>query len=457
MPLPFVKQASDFLYGFAAQAARARQLDPGTSLLVRAIADTAIMLLWVSLSAPLALLPYWLMLDRLSMLEAGLFAGLVVAAPAGLLAMRLTGGATAGALVGGAVLFVDFTVWALYSGGIQSPFAFALLIPLGLAALGDRVLGLIINGALLGIALAILSFSNHANLTPTTIYEDGQAAGIWLFAALLSASHWTALAVIVLRRRGRQADLLGEQAGRASADSRAKTDFLSTMSHEMRTPLNAITGMSEQLKLTDLDRRQKKAVEVIHNAGNELLARVENMMEISALDGGRGHLQTTTFAFGDLVRGVVDMIKPDLDQKGLSLTIDLSDDLAPFYEADTGRLGRVLMGLFDNAVKFTESGGVSIRIRPLHRKLEHHLLRIEIADTGIGITDDRRSTIFRAFELGDGSLSRIRQGAGLGLAVGDLIVKSMGGKLDYVSAPGKGTTFWFEIALPAVPVHGRPD
>jgi signal transduction histidine kinase len=263
------------------------------------------------------------------------------------------------------------------------------------------------------------------------------------------------LSLLLTRRRDNERRLLA-LANAARAASNAKTEFLSTMTHEMRTPLNSVNGMSDVLLMTELDERQRRAVLSIQRAGFEILARVENMLEISSHDGKGVILQHHAFSIGDLVRGAIDALLPDLTAKGLALEVSVDPALANFYHTDTDRLTRVIKSLMDNAVKFTEEGTVAVKVERLRQSTDSDLIRFEVADTGIGIPEDQRDQIFSAFEQADSSLAREHGGAGLGLAVSRLIVEAMGSEIHFRSEVGQGTAFWFDLALePLEPSHYR--
>jgi signal transduction histidine kinase len=355
------------------------------------------------------------------------------------------------------------TVWlivvsscAIFSGGLQSPVAIWLVAILGLLSLVNDGRAVAIIVALVAAFLTVISALTLAGALPGADVPPVESAVFYWVSILSAVIFWALiLSLLLTRRRDNERRLLA-LANAARAASNAKTEFLSTMTHEMRTPLNSVNGMSDVLLMTELDERQRRAVLSIQRAGFEILARVENMLEISSHDGKGVILQHHAFSIGDLVRGAIDALLPDLTAKGLALEVSVDPALANFYHTDTDRLTRVIKSLMDNAVKFTEEGTVAVKVERLRQSTDSDLIRFEVADTGIGIPEDQRDQIFSAFEQADSSLAREHGGAGLGLAVSRLIVEAMGSEIHFRSEVGQGTAFWFDLALePLEPSHYR--
>nr|WP_298719004.1 hybrid sensor histidine kinase/response regulator [uncultured Steroidobacter sp.] len=229
--------------------------------------------------------------------------------------------------------------------------------------------------------------------------------------------------------------------------SRAKSDFLARMNHELRTPMNGVLGMSELLLDTHLDAIQRRFAEGIHRSADSLLAIVDDVLDFSKLEAGRLQLAPVECDLVELVEQTAEMLAARASGKNIELLCDSPARPMPRVLADVVRLRQVLVNLGGNAVKFTEQGEVTLRVVPLETESDRLRVRLEVADTGIGIEPVNQSRIFEEFVQGDASTTRRYGGTGLGLAIARQLVELMGGQLSLASAPGVGSTFRVELTL----------
>ena len=238
-----------------------------------------------------------------------------------------------------------------------------------------------------------------------------------------------------------------EQAREASELlGRLKGDFIANMSHEMRTPLNAILGMSYLLRNEGLTDRQRVKVDRISVAGQNLLGLVEDVLDFSRLESGMLELQAMPVSVPEILGKVAALVESRAAAKGISLHIEV-DDLPERLAGDPARLTQALLKYASNAVKFTERGRVTLKVGVVDLAEAHVLLRFEVADTGIGITPAQQQLIFERFQQADGSTTRRFGGTGLGLAITRELAHLMGGEVGVSSEPGCGSKFWFTARL----------
>ena len=229
--------------------------------------------------------------------------------------------------------------------------------------------------------------------------------------------------------------------------SRAKSEFLANMSHEIRTPLNGVLGMAEHLEFTELDEEQRECVRTIGSSGKALLGVINDILDFSKIEAGRIELEYLDFNIADVLREVADVAGVRAREKGIELRTDLDPDLPEAVNGDPTRLRQVLLNLSSNAVKFTESGNVTLRVAVQSRDDSGYRVRFEVRDTGIGIPGDRQEGLFRPFSQADASTTRRFGGTGLGLTISRDLVGMMDGEIELESIEGEGSTFWFDIRL----------
>ena len=235
---------------------------------------------------------------------------------------------------------------------------------------------------------------------------------------------------------------------RAEAANRSKDEFLANMSHELRTPLNGVIWMAQVLGLTPLTDTQAEMVSVINNSAAGLQAILSDLLDVVALSTGRMALELQPRRLGELVREAAAPAASQARQKGLEVSIELSPDAEDEAEVDPDRLGQVLANLLGNAVKFTERGGISLRVS--RTPVNGDMTIFEVSDTGVGFDPETAQRLFERFEQADGSSTRRFGGVGLGLTICRELVEQMGGAISAEGRVGEGATFRVEVPLPRV-------
>ena len=231
----------------------------------------------------------------------------------------------------------------------------------------------------------------------------------------------------------------------AESASQTKSDFLASMSHEIRTPMNAIIGIADLLAKTPLSPEQDKYVQIFRRAGDNLLHLVNDILDLSKVEASQLELERTAFSLSDLLEKVKEMVAIRAQEKGLALVCDVAPAVPVDLVGDPTRLRQVLLNLLGNAIKFTESGEVALRVSPEAGAGIHATLRFTISDTGIGIPDDKLGAVFERFTQADSSTTRRYGGSGLGLTISKRLVELMGGCIRVESGVGKGSVFSFAV------------
>ncbi len=229
----------------------------------------------------------------------------------------------------------------------------------------------------------------------------------------------------------------------AEQASLAKSQFLAVMSHELRTPLNAVLGMAEVLaRSTPLTPRQQRMLQQVRSSGRQLADIISDLLDLSAIEAGKLRVVAAAVTLRPLVEETVEMFREDAQRRGLELALEIDPALPERFVSDGQRVRQVLVNLLGNALKFTERGSVRVSVAPAEGRV-----RFAVADTGVGIDEAFLPYLYDAFRQADGTLSRRFGGTGLGLTISRELCHALGGRIDVMSRPGKGSTFWFELPM----------
>ncbi len=282
----------------------------------------------------------------------------------------------------------------------------------------------------------------------------GWAIALWALLLILAA--WWIVRSLQRRLKRRHAwQLTRQKQELAEQASQAKTRFLATLGHEVRTPMTGVLGMSELLLGTKLDDRQRGYTQSIQNAGEHLLRLVNDALDIARIEAGKLELQQLDFDLRALVNEVVALMAPVAERRGLTFADEIDAQAPAALQGDPLRIRQILLNLLGNAIKFTERGGVSLRVMPA----QPQGVRFEIADSGPGISDEQQARLFQRFEQAEGARTAARYGgSGLGLAICQELAMAMGGRITLHSTPGVGTRFLVDLPLvkATAPPQARP-
>ena len=274
--------------------------------------------------------------------------------------------------------------------------------------------------------------------------EQRTADGRWLRVEDQRTANGGTVSICVdITKLKTDAETLASARDEAEAANRAKSEFLANMSHEIRTPLNGIVGMADVLARGSLDERAAEAVRIIRDSGVTLDRLLGDILDVSRMETGEVELTPAPFHMGEALRAVAGLVEPLAATKGLRLTVDIAPGAEAVVIGDSVRLKQIVSNLLGNAVKFTDTGEVTLRAAGADGRFE-----VSVRDTGVGFDEAARERIFGRFKQADGSITRRFGGTGLGLAISRQLAGLMGGDLTGESSPGAGAVFTLRVDLP---------
>jgi signal transduction histidine kinase len=328
---------------------------------------------------------------------------------------------------------------------------------LGKVGIGGVILALLFTGATsrsvskpLRDLVAQIGQGERTNQFPERIAAGAAVGELHLLAETFNR-------VVAAERRSR--DELEQAKVAAESANRAKTEFLANISHELRTPMNGVLGVTDLLLDTALDAEQQEYAAMVHTSAQSLLVIINDILDFSRLDAGKMILAPEPFDLRQTVQEVMALFEAEASTKGLNLLLRYHAGAPLQVVGDAVRVRQVMTNLVGNAVKFSERGGIEVSVESPERTAAEATIRVEVKDTGIGIAPDKLELIFEKFTQADGSMTRRYGGTGLGLSIVKQLVDLMGGAVVVESKLGKGSTFavTFRLPLPSGDAGGPPS
>ncbi len=321
-------------------------------------------------------------------------------------------------------------------------FLCGMLMHLVVSSLGAKQLFWASAGPLVIYLVAIPPMAFGADNLLSGMAASGCAVLLVSYLMVLWIGHQRALAALQASRRRAEASRL-----EAEAASQAKTDFLAVMSHEVRTPMNAVLGAADLLGRTRLTKEQKGHLAMLADGGAVLMQVLNDVLDLAKIEAGKLSIDPTNTDVHDFARRSAALWRGRALDKGIGFSLSIGPDTPQFVTIDAMRTGQIIFNLVSNALKFTESGSVALELDASPLAAGQIELVLSVRDTGIGMTEEALSRLFMAFEQADGSISRRFGGTGLGLSISQKLAQMMGGRIEVASAVGAGSTF--TLRLPA--------
>lgn len=364
----------------------------------------------------------------------------------------LMGLVLAGIVAGGMpVMAPVIRLYVAYAGLVLAPLAIKLIL------LGSQYYVVAAMSLLFWLSMAMTGYRvNKAILSNLELRFNNESLIKFLSHARNESEDINEELAKEIEQRKRIEKELNKSKELAESASKAKSEFLANMSHEIRTPMNGILGTLQLLRETPMAESQREYVSIAYNSGEALLSLLNDILDFSKIEAGKMTLESIPFELAQLIKELRILLKNKADERGVTLVGEIDQRVPKVIKGDPVRIRQILANLMTNAIKFTDKGEVKIRVDVLALEEKSVRLRMEVIDTGIGISEEAQRKLFNAFTQADGSTTRKYGGTGLGLAIVRKLATMMHGSLGVKSEPGKGSSFWVEVAF-EIPQDALPE